>query len=181
MLLASSSSRAAVAAAPAAHRRTVLLLPRARPAMRNIVVARAEQQQKTSTPDLMRSGEETDNCEDSVAGEYCSIDLKGKRIKDRTLGEMEAEFLEALSSYYYDGKPKLSDEEFSLLKEELIWNGSKVREMWSRWGRRLGRGGGRPHRRARGRERGAAARERTRANLGGGARVAAARDGERRR
>jgi len=75
----------------------------------------------------MRSGEETDNCETNVSGEYCSIDLKGKRLKERSLGEMEAEFLEALSSYYYEGKPRLSDEEFSLLKEELIWSGSKVR------------------------------------------------------
>jgi len=37
------------------------------------------------------------------------------------------EFLEAMSAYYYGDTPKLSDEEFSLLKDELIWNGSKVR------------------------------------------------------
>jgi hypothetical protein len=92
------------------------------------VALRATEEGKTqSTPTLMRSGEETDNCETNVSGEYCSIDPKGKRLKDRSLGEMEAEFLEALSSYYYEGKPRLSDEEFSLLKEELIWNGSKVR------------------------------------------------------
>ena len=36
------------------------------------------------------------------------------------------EFLEAMSAYYYGDTPKLTDEEFSLLKEELIWNGSKV-------------------------------------------------------
>lgn len=36
------------------------------------------------------------------------------------------EFLEAMTAYYYGDKPNLSDEEFSLLKEELIWNGSKV-------------------------------------------------------
>jgi hypothetical protein len=31
-----------------------------------------------------------------------------------------------MTAYYYGDTPKLSDEEFSLLKEELIWNGSKV-------------------------------------------------------
>jgi len=39
---------------------------------------------------------------------------------------MEQEFLLALSSWYFDGKPTMSDEEFQLLKEELLWNGSKV-------------------------------------------------------
>lgn len=32
-----------------------------------------------------------------------------------------------MTAYYYGDQPKLTDEEFSLLKEELIWNGSKVR------------------------------------------------------
>jgi hypothetical protein len=41
-------------------------------------------------------------------------------------GELEQEFLEAMSDYYYADKPKLTDEEFELLKEELIWAGSKV-------------------------------------------------------
>jgi hypothetical protein len=41
-------------------------------------------------------------------------------------GELEQEFLEAMSDYYYGEKPKLTDEEFELLKEELIWAGSKV-------------------------------------------------------
>jgi NAD-dependent DNA ligase len=41
-------------------------------------------------------------------------------------GELEQEFLEAMSDYYYGDKPKLTDEEFELLKEELIWAGSKV-------------------------------------------------------
>lgn len=31
-----------------------------------------------------------------------------------------------LQSYYYDGKPMLSDEEFENLKQELQWEGSKV-------------------------------------------------------
>jgi hypothetical protein len=36
------------------------------------------------------------------------------------------EFLEAMTAYYYGDKATISDEEFALLKEELIWNGSKV-------------------------------------------------------
>lgn len=31
-----------------------------------------------------------------------------------------------LQSFYYDGKPAISDEEFDLLKDELLWSGSKV-------------------------------------------------------
>lgn len=60
------------------------------------------------------------------AGEFCSLDSAGKRVKNRTMGEMEQEFLEALSSYYYGDKPSITDEEFELLKEELLWSGSKV-------------------------------------------------------
>lgn len=31
-----------------------------------------------------------------------------------------------LQSFYYDGKPVMSNEEFDNLKEELIWEGSRV-------------------------------------------------------
>ncbi len=62
----------------------------------------------------------------NVTGEFCSIDTTGKRVRNRTIGEMEQEFIEALGSYYYGDTPKLSDEEFNLLKDELLWNGSKV-------------------------------------------------------
>jgi hypothetical protein len=31
-----------------------------------------------------------------------------------------------LQSFYYDGKPAMSNEEFDLLKDELVWSGSKV-------------------------------------------------------
>lgn len=31
-----------------------------------------------------------------------------------------------LQTFYYDGKPALSDAEFDLLKDELLWSGSKV-------------------------------------------------------
>lgn len=34
--------------------------------------------------------------------------------------------LQALQSYYYEGKSKLTDEEFENLKEDLLWSGSKV-------------------------------------------------------
>ena len=48
-----------------------------------------------------------------------------------TLGEKEQIFLEALSAFYFDGKPAISDEEFDLLKDELIWSGSKVAVLTS--------------------------------------------------
>lgn len=62
----------------------------------------------------------------SNVGEYCSIDANAKPVMNRTVGEMEQEFLDACGSWYYDGKGKLSDEEFENLKSELLWNGSKV-------------------------------------------------------
>lgn len=43
-----------------------------------------------------------------------------------SLGELEQEFLDAMSSYYYEGKAAISDAEFDLLKDELLWAGSKV-------------------------------------------------------
>jgi len=43
-----------------------------------------------------------------------------------SIGEMEQEFLDALSAYYYEGRAAMSDAEFELLKEELQWAGSKV-------------------------------------------------------
>ncbi|PRW05866.1 PGR5 chloroplastic [Chlorella sorokiniana] len=57
--------------------------------------------------------------------EYCSIGPDGKRVK-LTLGEKEQLFLEALSTYYYEGTALISDEEFANLKDDLVWNGSKV-------------------------------------------------------
>ncbi|PNW81042.1 hypothetical protein CHLRE_07g340200v5 [Chlamydomonas reinhardtii] len=83
------------------------------------------------TPMLLRSAKKDDGyiSEDeglgNVAADYCAIDGAGKKAK-RSLGEMEQEFLAAMTSWYYEGKPTMSDEEFSLLKEELIWSGSMV-------------------------------------------------------
>ncbi|KAI5067013.1 hypothetical protein GOP47_0017541 [Adiantum capillus-veneris] len=65
----------------------------------------------------------TEDMSDNKILPYCSIDKKADK---RSLGELEAEFLEALQSFYYDKKPMMSNEEFDNLKEELIWEGSSV-------------------------------------------------------
>ena len=57
--------------------------------------------------------------------EYCSIGPDGKRVR-LSLGEKEQLFLEAMSSYYIEGRATLSDAEFENLKEDLVWQGSKV-------------------------------------------------------
>uniref|UniRef100_A0A0F7GZ24 PGRL1A transmembrane protein n=1 Tax=Erodium texanum TaxID=28960 RepID=A0A0F7GZ24_EROTE len=64
---------------------------------------------------------EQDEVVDSNVLPYCSIEKKKKSI-----GELEQEFLQALQSFYYDGKAIMSNEEFDNLKEELMWEGSSV-------------------------------------------------------
>ncbi|KAL5064417.1 hypothetical protein RYX36_026154 [Vicia faba] len=59
---------------------------------------------------------------DSNVLPYCSIDKKEKK----SVGELEQEFLQALQSFYYEGKAIMSNEEFDNLKEELMWEGSSV-------------------------------------------------------
>eukprot|EP00262_Sarcandra_glabra_P020464 TRINITY_DN814_c0_g1_i1.p1 TRINITY_DN814_c0_g1~~TRINITY_DN814_c0_g1_i1.p1 ORF type:complete len:332 (+),score=46.90 TRINITY_DN814_c0_g1_i1:151-1146(+) len=59
---------------------------------------------------------------DSKILPYCNIDKKEKK----SLGELEQEFLQALQSFYYEGKAIMSNEEFDNLKEELMWEGSSV-------------------------------------------------------
>ena len=59
---------------------------------------------------------------------YCSLDEK-ETGKKKSLGEMEAEYLNALQSFYVNGTSSISDEEFDNLKEELLWEGSKVATM----------------------------------------------------
>nr|AFK47748.1 unknown [Lotus japonicus] len=59
---------------------------------------------------------------DSKIFPYCSIDKKDKK----SVGEMEQDFLQALQSFYYEGKAIMSNEEFDNLKEELMWEGSSV-------------------------------------------------------
>uniref|UniRef100_A0A0F7GY38 PGRL1A transmembrane protein n=1 Tax=Geranium maderense TaxID=28964 RepID=A0A0F7GY38_9ROSI len=64
---------------------------------------------------------EQDEVVDSNVLPYCSIEKKKKSI-----GELEQEFLQALQSFYYEGKAIMSNEEFDNLKEELMWEGSSV-------------------------------------------------------
>ncbi|KAJ0263465.1 PGR5-like protein 1A [Hirschfeldia incana] len=59
---------------------------------------------------------------DSNIMPYCSIN----KAEKKSIGEMEQEFLQALQSFYYDGKAVMSNEEFDNLKEELMWEGSSV-------------------------------------------------------
>lgn len=63
-----------------------------------------------------------DDVVDSNIMPYCSIDQQQKK----SLGEMEQDFLQALQSFYYEGKAIMSNEEFDNLKEELMWEGSSV-------------------------------------------------------
>ncbi|WCJ26120.1 PGR5-LIKE A [Euphorbia peplus] len=63
-----------------------------------------------------------DEVVDSKILQYCSIDKKDKK----SIGEMEQDFLQALQSFYYEGKAIMSNEEFDNLKEELMWEGSSV-------------------------------------------------------
>lgn len=64
-----------------------------------------------------------DETVDSNVLPYCSID---KKVRKKTLGEMEQEFLQALQSFYFDKEAIMSNEEFDNLKEELMWEGSSV-------------------------------------------------------
>ncbi|EPS59985.1 hypothetical protein M569_14818 [Genlisea aurea] len=72
----------------------------------------------TDQPGQVRGDEAVD---DNVLP-YCNVDEK----KKRSIGEMEQEFLQALQSFYYEGKSIMSNEEFDNLKEELMWEGSSV-------------------------------------------------------
>ncbi|CAL1375505.1 unnamed protein product [Linum trigynum] len=63
-----------------------------------------------------------DEVVDSKILNYCSIEQKDKK----SIGEMEQDFLQALQSFYYEGKAIMSNEEFDNLKEELMWEGSSV-------------------------------------------------------
>ncbi|KAK3019790.1 hypothetical protein RJ639_003777, partial [Escallonia herrerae] len=63
-----------------------------------------------------------DDAVDSNVLPYCSL-VKNEK---KSIGEMEQEFLQALQSFYYEGKATMSNEEFDNLKEELMWEGSSV-------------------------------------------------------
>lgn len=59
-------------------------------------------------------------------GEYCAVDQKTGDLIKLTVEEKERIFLDALQSYYINGRQLLDDAEFDLLKEDLQWNGSQV-------------------------------------------------------
>ncbi|ESQ55058.1 hypothetical protein EUTSA_v10025739mg [Eutrema salsugineum] len=71
-----------------------------------------------ATTEQSVEGEEVD----SNINAYCSIN----KAQKKSIGEMEQEFLQALQSFYYDGKAIMSNEEFDNLKDELMWEGSSV-------------------------------------------------------
>ncbi|KAH7387392.1 hypothetical protein KP509_16G020700 [Ceratopteris richardii] len=79
----------------------------------SIVMKAVENQEKVAEEELS----------DNKILQYCSVDKKADK---RSLGELEADFLEALQSFYYDKQPIMSNEEFDNLKEELIWEGSSI-------------------------------------------------------
>lgn len=68
------------------------------------------------------SGETSESEVDEKIIPYCDISKKNKK----SLGEMEQEFLLALQAFYSGQEPIMTNEEFDLLKEELLWEGSKV-------------------------------------------------------
>jgi len=61
--------------------------------------------------------------------EYCVLDEDTGSLIRLTLAEKEKIFLDALQSYYVNGRQLLPDDEFDLLKEDLSWNGSKLVQM----------------------------------------------------
>lgn len=74
------------------------------------------------------AGGETDF--DENINPFCSLDDEGKAVKKKkSLGEMEQEYLDALRQFYMNEDPSLSDEEFDVLKDELLWEGSNVVTM----------------------------------------------------
>jgi len=61
--------------------------------------------------------------------EYCAVDEKTGNLIRLTLAEKERIFLDALQSYYVNGRQLLPDDQFDLLKEDLSWNGSNFVQM----------------------------------------------------
>ena len=57
------------------------------------------------------------------ADEFTVIGNDGKRVS-LSKGEKERVFIDAIQSYYFDGRQVLSDAEFDQLKEDLAWEGS---------------------------------------------------------
>lgn len=60
--------------------------------------------------------------------------MQGQKSRKKSLGEMEAEFLDAMASFYYDGKPIMSNEEFDNLKVRFgVPNARKTFRGSHRW------------------------------------------------
>jgi hypothetical protein len=76
-------------------------------------------------PARAKQTEEVEDC-NYIVQEYCSIDEEGRPRPNRSVGEMEQEYLQALGAWFYDGRPIMGDDEFEMLKEELLWSGSRV-------------------------------------------------------
>lgn len=68
-----------------------------------------------------------DECEPN--DEFCIVDKKTGKLVRLTLIEKERIFLDALQSYYVNGRQLLSDSEFDLLKEDLAWSGSNLSNL----------------------------------------------------
>jgi len=71
--------------------------------------------------------EDSDECVPD--DEYCAVDEKTGNLIRLTLAEKERIFLDALQSYYVNGRQLLPDDQFDLLKEDLSWNGSNFVQM----------------------------------------------------
>eukprot|EP00629_Pelagomonadales_sp_RCC1024_P003267 CAMPEP_0119266406 /NCGR_PEP_ID=MMETSP1329-20130426/4903_1 /TAXON_ID=114041 /ORGANISM="Genus nov. species nov., Strain RCC1024" /LENGTH=280 /DNA_ID=CAMNT_0007266285 /DNA_START=138 /DNA_END=980 /DNA_ORIENTATION=+ len=57
-------------------------------------------------------------------GEFTATGVDGKEMS-LTMAEKERVFIDAIQSYYFDGRQVLSDAEFDQLKEDLAWEGSE--------------------------------------------------------
>ncbi|KAJ1460843.1 hypothetical protein M885DRAFT_508288 [Pelagophyceae sp. CCMP2097] len=56
-------------------------------------------------------------------GEYTIMGADGK-VAQLSLKEKERVFIDAIQSYYFDGRQVLNDTDFDQLKEDLVWEGS---------------------------------------------------------
>lgn len=61
--------------------------------------------------------------------EFCAVDPTTGDLIRLSLEEKERIFMDAMQSYYASGKQILEDEEFDMLKEDLVWAGSELVSM----------------------------------------------------
>jgi hypothetical protein len=67
--------------------------------------------------------------EDVCRDEFCAVDPDTGKPVPLSLQEKERIFLEAIQSYYFNGRTLINDEEFNKLKEDLLWEGSNVANL----------------------------------------------------